>query len=193
MNEKNLNYSKCGSKSSVSLLKKLCMILCFHLLTKHEPFNNVPPSIFSLLKKIDNVPHQFFFTVSNIVPPIKNVSRSTLGCNTYDPKERIVETWAGGQALRGLWEASSCVVGDRLFTVDPGRSLGHLIIVFDLKKQVWRPVKLKGVHGCLFVSISMVTSLEWLILVGSVETTVAKLFDLKLESNTQTLTHSLMA
>ncbi|KAG2297995.1 hypothetical protein Bca52824_034467 [Brassica carinata] len=65
----------------------------------------------------------------------------------------FVDTWAGGHALRGLWQASSCVVDGMLFNVDPGRSLGHLIIVFDLKKQVWRPVKLDGVHGlppCIF-------------------------------------------
>ncbi|KAL0732978.1 hypothetical protein Bca4012_009188 [Brassica carinata] len=74
-------------------------------------------------------------------------------CHAYDPRQRIVDTWAGGHALRGLWQASSCVVDGMLFNVDPGRSLGHLIIVFDLKKQVWRPVKLDGVHGlppCVF-------------------------------------------
>ncbi|CAN6982519.1 unnamed protein product [Brassica oleracea var. botrytis] len=68
-------------------------------------------------------------------------------CHAYDPRERTLETWAGGHELRGLWQASSCVVDGMLFNVDPGRSLGHLVIVFDLKKQVWRPVKLKGAHG----------------------------------------------
>ena len=68
-------------------------------------------------------------------------------CHAYDPRERTLETWAGGHELRGLWQASSCVVDGMLFNVDPGRSLGHLILVFDLKKQVWRPVKLKGAHG----------------------------------------------
>lgn len=68
-------------------------------------------------------------------------------CHAYDPRERTLETWAGGHELRGLWQASSCVVDGMLFNVGPGRSLGHLVIVFDLKKQVWRPVKLKGAHG----------------------------------------------
>ncbi|WZY84398.1 hypothetical protein YC2023_030782 [Brassica napus] len=68
-------------------------------------------------------------------------------CHAYDPRERTLETWAGGHELRGLWQASSCVVDGMLFNVDPGRSLGHLILVFDLKKQLWKPVKLKGAHG----------------------------------------------
>ncbi|KAH0891969.1 hypothetical protein HID58_054398 [Brassica napus] len=68
-------------------------------------------------------------------------------CHAYDPRERTLETWAGGHELRGFWQASSCVVDGMLFNVDPGRFLGHLILVFDLKKQVWRPVKLKGAHG----------------------------------------------
>uniref|UniRef100_A0A0D3BDB8 F-box domain-containing protein n=1 Tax=Brassica oleracea var. oleracea TaxID=109376 RepID=A0A0D3BDB8_BRAOL len=68
-------------------------------------------------------------------------------CHAYDPRERTLETWAGGHELRGLWQASSCVVDGMLFNVGPGRSLGHLVIVFDLKKQVWRPVKVKGAHG----------------------------------------------
>lgn len=74
-------------------------------------------------------------------------------CHAYDPKGRRLETWAGGHELRNLWQASSCVVDGMLFNVDPGRSLGHLIIVFDLKKQVWRPVKIKDVNGlppCLY-------------------------------------------
>ncbi|ESQ30391.1 hypothetical protein EUTSA_v10012053mg [Eutrema salsugineum] len=42
-------------------------------------------------------------------------------------------------------KASSCVVDDRLYTIDPFRNLGHPIVVYDPKDGKWRPVR--GVNG----------------------------------------------
>uniref|UniRef100_A0A0D3DT44 FKB95-like N-terminal Kelch domain-containing protein n=1 Tax=Brassica oleracea var. oleracea TaxID=109376 RepID=A0A0D3DT44_BRAOL len=50
--------------------------------------------------------------------------------------------WDDGGELKKLWQASSCVVDDMLYTIDLGRSLKHPIIVYDpkAKEKRWRPV-----------------------------------------------------
>ncbi|KAJ0239236.1 F-box domain-containing protein [Hirschfeldia incana] len=54
-----------------------------------------------------------------------------------------------GSELTCLWQPSSCVVDDMLYTYDPVCWRGHPIIVFDLEEGVeegvWKPVR--GVYG----------------------------------------------
>ncbi|CAG7866597.1 unnamed protein product, partial [Brassica rapa] len=67
-----------------------------------------------------------------------------------EPKEGgVIIIWEGDASeLRGLWQGSSCVVDDLLYTIDPMCWRGHPIIVFDPEEGVegvWKPVK--GVYG----------------------------------------------
>ena len=50
--------------------------------------------------------------------------------------------WDDGGELMSLWQASSCVVDDKLYTIDTGRSLKYPIVVYDPKAKVkrWKPV-----------------------------------------------------
>ncbi|KAF8118394.1 hypothetical protein N665_0005s0157 [Sinapis alba] len=77
------------------------------------------------------------------------------GLYVCEPRERKAEGWLHASELRGLWQASSCVVDDMLCTIDVGCWHGHPIIVFDPEKGlgegVWKPVR--GVYDlppCLF-------------------------------------------
>ncbi|XP_056863327.1 putative F-box/kelch-repeat protein At2g29810 [Raphanus sativus] len=67
-------------------------------------------------------------------------------CLVFDPKVGVLVEWEDGGELMSLWQASSCVVDDMLYSVDPGRSLKYPIVVYDPKGEVkrWRPVY--GVH-----------------------------------------------
>ncbi|KAG2298526.1 hypothetical protein Bca52824_034998 [Brassica carinata] len=72
-----------------------------------------------------------------------------------EPKEGKLNIWVHLTGLTGLWQASSCVVDDLLYTFDPGCWRGHPIVVFDpeegVEEGVWKPVK--GVYGlppCLY-------------------------------------------
>ncbi|CAF2049907.1 BnaA09g42970D [Brassica napus] len=67
-----------------------------------------------------------------------------------EPKDGgVIIIWEGDASeLRGLWQGSSCVVDDLLYTIDPMCWRGHPIIVFDPEEGVegvWKPVK--GVYG----------------------------------------------
>ncbi|KAF3493978.1 hypothetical protein DY000_02057259 [Brassica cretica] len=67
-----------------------------------------------------------------------------------EPKEGRIIIWEGAASeLTGLWQGSSCVVDDLLYTIDPMCWRGHPIIVFDpeegVVEGVWKPVK--GVYG----------------------------------------------
>lgn len=63
-------------------------------------------------------------------------------CLVFDPKVGALVQWDDGGELKKLWQASSCVVDDMLYTIDLGRSLKHPIIVYDpkAKEKRWRPV-----------------------------------------------------
>ncbi|CAN6906656.1 unnamed protein product, partial [Brassica oleracea] len=70
--------------------------------------------------------------------------------NVCEPKEGRIIIWEGAASeLTGLWQGSSCVVDDLLYTIDPMCWRGHPIIVFDpeegVVEGVWKPVK--GVYG----------------------------------------------
>ncbi|VVB08478.1 unnamed protein product [Arabis nemorensis] len=66
-------------------------------------------------------------------------------CFSYEPKTRKWES--SYDRLRDFWLMSSCVVDDRLYTIDPlGISmLGSSLIVYDPVEKDW--VAVKGVHG----------------------------------------------
>ncbi|CDY15873.1 BnaA04g12380D [Brassica napus] len=63
-------------------------------------------------------------------------------CLVFDPRVGALVEWDDGVEMRSLWQASSCVVDDMLYTVDPGCSLKHPIVVYDPKAEErrWRPV-----------------------------------------------------
>ncbi|KAH0885881.1 hypothetical protein HID58_061977, partial [Brassica napus] len=63
-------------------------------------------------------------------------------CLVFDPIVGALVEWDDGVEMRSLWQASSCVVDDMLYTVDPGCSLKHPIVVYDpkAKERRWRPV-----------------------------------------------------
>ncbi|CAN7059820.1 unnamed protein product [Brassica rapa subsp. trilocularis] len=63
-------------------------------------------------------------------------------CLVFDPSVGALVEWDDGVEMRSLWQASSCVVDDMLYTVDPGCSLKHPIVVYDPKAEErrWRPV-----------------------------------------------------
>lgn len=63
-------------------------------------------------------------------------------CLVFDPNVGALVQWDDGGELKKLWQASSCVIDDRLYTIDLGRSLKHPIIVYDPKAEEkrWRPV-----------------------------------------------------
>lgn len=68
------------------------------------------------------------------------------GCLVFDPRVGALVVWDDGGELMSLWQASSCVVDDMLYTVDLGLSLKYPIVVYDpkAKEKRWRPVY--GVH-----------------------------------------------
>uniref|UniRef100_A0A0D3DW56 F-box domain-containing protein n=1 Tax=Brassica oleracea var. oleracea TaxID=109376 RepID=A0A0D3DW56_BRAOL len=69
----------------------------------------------------------------------------------YYPKEGTVQSYLGRCNLGGLWQASSCVVDDMLYTIDPGCSVWTPIIVFDPEVNAWKPVKgVCGLPPCLY-------------------------------------------
>ncbi|CAN6832019.1 unnamed protein product [Brassica oleracea] len=63
-------------------------------------------------------------------------------CLVFDPNVGALVEWDDGVEMRSLWQASSCVVDDMLYTVDPGCSLKHPIVAYDpkAKERRWRPV-----------------------------------------------------
>ncbi|KAL1195726.1 putative F-box/kelch-repeat protein [Cardamine amara subsp. amara] len=62
-------------------------------------------------------------------------------CLVYEPRRRRWESWGLGSQQRACWHWSSCVIDDMLYTIDPTRTLGYPILVFDPRDVVWRPVK----------------------------------------------------
>ncbi|XP_023640856.1 putative F-box/kelch-repeat protein At2g29810 isoform X3 [Capsella rubella] len=62
-------------------------------------------------------------------------------CFAYDPRRRRWGSWGIGSTQRDFWHASSCVVDDFLYAIDTLWSLGSLIVVYDPRDMVWRPVK----------------------------------------------------
>ncbi|XP_013660338.2 putative F-box/kelch-repeat protein At2g29810 [Brassica napus] len=69
----------------------------------------------------------------------------------YNPTEGTLQSYLGRCNLGGLWQASSCVVDDLLYTIDPGCSVWTPIIVFDPEVNAWKPVKgVCGLPPCLY-------------------------------------------
>ncbi|CAH8390549.1 unnamed protein product [Eruca vesicaria subsp. sativa] len=64
-------------------------------------------------------------------------------CLVFDPRVGVLVCWNDGGELMKLWQASSCVVDDKLYTIDLGRSLMWPIVVYDPKAEEkrWRPVR----------------------------------------------------
>ncbi|CAF2276175.1 unnamed protein product [Brassica napus] len=84
---------------------------------------------------------QFFVTCAVMDDKIFVLDPSAT-CLVFDPRVGALVEWDDGVEMRSLWQASSCVVDDMLYTVDPGCSLKHPIVVYDPKAEErrWRPV-----------------------------------------------------
>lgn len=63
-------------------------------------------------------------------------------CFSYEPKNRKWKSWLGETELRSLWQESCCVVDDMLYTIDLRCTLGHQVVVYDLKEEDWKGVDL---------------------------------------------------
>ncbi|WZY89348.1 hypothetical protein YC2023_046083 [Brassica napus] len=57
-------------------------------------------------------------------------------CLVFDPSVGALVEWDDGGELMSLWQASSCVVDDKLYTIDTGRSLKYPIVVYDPKAKL---------------------------------------------------------
>ncbi|XP_019101095.1 PREDICTED: putative F-box/kelch-repeat protein At2g29800 isoform X2 [Camelina sativa] len=63
-------------------------------------------------------------------------------CLAYDPRLRRWDNWGPESPQRHYWYTCSCVVDDLLYTIVPQWYLaGSLIVVYDPRDMVWRPVK----------------------------------------------------
>ncbi|XP_019083060.1 PREDICTED: putative F-box/kelch-repeat protein At2g29800 [Camelina sativa] len=63
-------------------------------------------------------------------------------CLAYDPRLRRWQNWGPESPQRHYWYACSCVVDDLLYAIVPQWCLaGSLIVVYDPRDMVWRPVK----------------------------------------------------